>query len=170
MFDIHAQQPGLFTVELANDNVNLKRRATGALDLERLGEIFHDCSLEDFAAVALLTGQRDTLTEIRIDGMRLHRSTFHTAGVRALRALLSRGCHSSAIAPVVCLGLAQLSRGLCQRKLMYLSVAQRTTLSEKGLQKYVRLQQRVQASTYSDHLISVAGKPGMHPLWSIEEG
>src|SRR5690242_59594 len=76
-FHIHAWQAGLFTVELTNDDVHFKRRATGALDLERLGEIFHDFSLEDFAATAVLTGQRDTLAEICIDGMRLHRSTFH---------------------------------------------------------------------------------------------
>src|SRR5215813_2357970 len=40
--------------------------------------------------------------------------------------------------------------------------------SEEGLQSRVRLQQGVQASTYSDHLISVAGEPGMHPLWAIK--
>ena len=56
------------------------------------------CGLKGFAAAALLTHQRDTLTEIRIDGMRLHRSTFHMAGGR-YRLYLSRGCHNSATAP-----------------------------------------------------------------------
>ena len=79
MFDIRARQPSLSPIELANDNVHPKRRTTGALDFERLREIFHVCGLKSSAATALLADQRDALTEIRIDGMRLHRCPFHIA-------------------------------------------------------------------------------------------
>ena len=100
MFDIRAQQPSLFPIELANDNVDPKRRAAGAPDFERLREIFHDGGIEGFAAAALLTDQRDRLTEIRIDGM--------------LSALLHfpHSCHSSATVPIAYAGRActQLSR------------------------------------------------------------
>ena len=79
MFDIRAWQPSLFPIELANDNADPERRTTGAPDFEWLWEVFDDGGLEDFAAAALFADQRDALAEIRIDGMRLHRCTFHIA-------------------------------------------------------------------------------------------
>ena len=129
MIDIRALQPRLFPITLANDNVHPKRRATGALDFERLREVFHDCGLKGSAAVALLADQRDALAEIRIDGMRLHRCTFHIAVV------------AGPLYPVpVQVGPVRSSPGGCFRKSsMYLSVAQRTTLSEEGLQRRVGL-------------------------------
>jgi hypothetical protein len=160
MFDIRAQQSSLFPIELANDNVDPKRCAAGAPDFERLREIFHDGGIEGFAAAALLTDQRDRLTEIRIDGMPLHCCTFYIA-------VIAVPLYSSPMQG----GPVRSSQDDCFSKSpMYLSVTQRTTLSGKGLQRGVRLQQRVQASACSNHLISVAGEPGMHPLWSIEEG
>src|SRR5262245_62725232 len=129
MFDIRAWQPSLFPITLANDNVHSKRRATGALDFERLREVFHDCGLKGSAAVALLADQRDALAEIRIDGMRLHRCTFH----RAVRA--------GPLYPVpVQVGTVSRYPGGCfRRSSMCLSVAQRTTMSKKGLQRRGRL-------------------------------
>jgi hypothetical protein len=172
MFDIHARQSRLFTVELANDNVDPKRHTTGALDLEGLREVFHSCGLDGFAAVALLTDQRDILTEIGIDGMHLHRSTFHTAGVRALRVLLELAAAIARRLRLSCVSgsCTALKVGVSEKNSLYLSVAQRTTLSEEGLQRRVWLQQRVQASAYSDHVIRVTGEPGMHPRWAIKEG
>ena len=129
MFDIRAQQPRLFPIELANDNVHPKRHATGAPDFEWLREVFHGCGLQGSAAVALLADQRDALAEIRIDGMRLHRCPFHIA---VIAGPLSPA--SVQVEPV------RGSPGGCfRRSSMYLSVAQRTTLSEEGLQRRVGL-------------------------------
>src|SRR5262249_5723140 len=118
MFDIRARQPSLFPIELANDNVDPKRRATGAPDFERLRKIFHGCGLQGSAAVAFLTDQRDALAEIRIDGMRLHRCTFHIAVI------------AGPLYPApMQVGPVRGSQGGCFRKSSrYLSVAQRTTL------------------------------------------
>src|SRR4030095_5666938 len=125
MFDIRARQPSLFPIALANDNVHPKRRATGALDFERLREVFHGCGLKGSAAVALLADQRDALAEIRIDGMRLHRCPFHIAVI------------AGPLYPSACAGRALRSSpgGCFRRSSMHLSVAQRTTLSQEGLQR-----------------------------------
>ena len=127
MFDIYAIQPSLFPIELANDNVYPKCSATGALDFERLREVFHDCGLKGSAAVALLADQRDALAEIRIDGMRLHRCTSHIAVI------------AEPLYPVpVQVGPGRSSPGDCfRRSSTCLSVTQRMALSEEGLQRRV---------------------------------
>ena len=103
--------------------------------------------------------------------MHLHHSTFHTAGVRALRALLELAAAIAKRLRLSCVGLVHSSQSRrFKKRSLFLSVAQRTTLSEEGLQRRVWLQQRVQASTYSDHVIRVTGEPGMHPRWAIKEG
>src|SRR5215510_14868505 len=80
------------------------------------------CGPTGSVAATLLADQRDTLTQIRIDGIRLQRCTFSLAVTAVPLYPASR-----------LVGTIRSSQGGCCRKSsVYLSVAQNPTLSKKG--------------------------------------